>query len=291
MNNKILVFCLLTLTVFSMMVQAENIPLTEQQIQQHGTGKIQLDNGIGVIVFNMSEQTNSLNSEGMISVTNTNEYPVSIQCTVIDTLSVVDLDEQGKPRIHTRISDKVTFTSIPDPGWIHLTEEEFTINPLSTYQLGYSVFIPGIQRENLRSDTGFLCYINVKKISDQTSGAQIGIDYNYKVFLLFTDIVEPVMLNMGVTMSEMFGAFILVLAVMFVGVLYWDKRKNKQTPRVFKDDVRQKPMVNNNVTIEDTSQSNTDVVASPHSDSDDIDKQVDDFFNKNARQRLEDLVG
>jgi len=179
----VLLWLLLGLTNISI---AENIPISEEGIKKIGYDKFGLASGIGVAVFNLTTSTDRLQMTGFLTVSNTYNNSVIITCQLITKLSSVDLDENRQPRLHKVISDHIIFEPIPDVSWITLESENARVNPCSVYNFRYTIDIPLDSGYSFDKDTGYLLYINVKKTIENATGTNIGIAYNYKLFLVFT---------------------------------------------------------------------------------------------------------
>ena len=65
-------FHLLSLTSLSIISVAENVPLSQEGIDKIGLNKIRLENGIGVMVFNLSKESgDTLRGKGFLTLSNT----------------------------------------------------------------------------------------------------------------------------------------------------------------------------------------------------------------------------
>jgi len=210
---------------------AENIPISEEGLEKIGLNKIRLESGIGVIVFNLSKQYDRLEASGYLTMSNTYNSSATISCYVITKLSTVDLDEDGTPRIHKIISDIIIFKPVPDGSWITLEDNKAVIDPYSVYNFRYTV---NIDVEYLRKEAkknnifntseGYLVYINVKKDLGDATGAQIGIDYNYKLFLIFTGELKQE------SFISSFFLLLIIPASVIIGtsLLFHKKKKSKK---------------------------------------------------------------
>jgi len=165
---------------------AENIPISEKGLERIGLNRIRLESGIGVIVFNLSEAPNRLKASGFLTVSNTYNVSVTIKCKIVTKLSDVDLDKDGSYRVHKTISDSITFYPLPDSSLVTLEDDEAVINPYSIYNFRYEVSIPLDEEIEFPNNKGYLLYINVRRGTGDVTGAQICIDYDYKIFLIFT---------------------------------------------------------------------------------------------------------
>lgn len=227
---------------------AENIPISDEGLQKIGLNKIRLENGIGVIVFNLSKTGDYLRSNGYLTMSNTYNTSITMSCDIVTKLSIVDLSENGTPRIHPIISNNTLIKPIPDASWISLEENKATINPFSIYNFNYTVNIP--YNNDFNSKEGYLVYIHITKDMENATGANIGIDYNYKLFIIFT----------GETKQSMFFSqwmIMLLPIVPIIGILFFYKSKKKQhiknpiqnTKTVYNKNHRDKIIVDNDVEI------------------------------------------
>lgn len=181
---------LMLLSSFSIFsVMAENIPYSDNEIEKIGIDQFKILGLYGTHRFNLSEPGSTLFSEGYILFSNTHNTSITISLSTTNTLAIIDLDKNGNPRVHTTISEDIIFKPVPDISWVKLNEAVFTIEPRSQYRAYYTVEMSknsvwkGIDEDTAN---GFLGYIIIKEKKDATSGMNIGIDYRYKVFTLFT---------------------------------------------------------------------------------------------------------
>lgn len=203
---------------------AENIPISEEGLGRIGLNKIRLESGIGVLVFNLTTSTDRLTGDGYLTVSNTYNSSVTIYCQVISKLSSVDLDEERNPRLHKVISDFIIFNPIPDISWITLEDTEAIIDPFSIYNFRYEVDIPLDEEDSFEASRGYLLYIHIRKDLGDVTGAVIGIDYNYKLFLVFTGVIEQ---EQNIALGLFLLLFMPSWVVLGIGfVLY--KRKHKK---------------------------------------------------------------
>ena len=160
---------------------------SEEELANLPNNEFQVLNSIGVHFFDLNER-GYLESEGYVSLSNTYDKSVSVKLEVITgRLSTVDLDDEGNPRTH-KVSDLIYIHPFPKP-WITLSENEIVIPANSWYNVYYTVNIPYEDAwKYIEQDisNGFLGYINVKKGRETTGGMSIGINYNYKIFSLFS---------------------------------------------------------------------------------------------------------
>ena len=160
---------------------------SEEELANLPNNEFQVLNSIGAHFFNLSER-GRLESEGCVSLSNTYDKPVSVKLEVITgQLSTVDLDDEGNPRTH-KVSDSTYIHPFPKP-WIILSEDEIVIPANSWYRIHYTVKIPyedAWKYIEHNTSNGFLGYINIKKGTETTGGMNIGINYNYKIFSLFS---------------------------------------------------------------------------------------------------------
>ena len=225
MNKKVLtvikifmVFALLlSLSIFS--VTAENTPYSDNEIEKIGIDQFKILGLYGTHRFNLSEPGNTLFSEGYILFSNTYNTSITISLSTTNKLSILDLDENGDPRVHNKtvppIHESVVFNPIYDPSWIKLDETVFTIEPRSQYKTYYAIEMPkNSVWKHIDEDTanGFLGYIIIKEKKDANPGMNIGIDYRYKVFTLFT----------GECSSDVFfidPIYFVIFAIVIVGII------------------------------------------------------------------------
>lgn len=202
-----------SLSIFS--VTAENTPYSDNEIEKLGIDQFKILGLYGTHRFNLSKPGSSLFSEGYILFSNTYNTSITILLSTTNKLSILDLDENGTPRIHTKIDKNIVFKPITDKSWIKLNETVFTIEPRSQYKAYYTVEMPknrvwkGIDET---TTNGFLGYIIIKEKKDANPGMNIGIDYRYKVFTLFT----------GECSSDVFfidPIYLIIFAVVIVGII------------------------------------------------------------------------
>jgi len=255
------------LSGISSFCNAENIPISEQGIQDIGPDKVRLESGIGVVVFNLSK--GSYTADGYLTVSNTFNSSVTITCYKIKELSTVDLDENGQPRIHPVISNNIIFEQIPDISWVTLEDSKASIDPYSVYNFRYTVNIP--EGKKFTTDKGYLTYINIKKDVTGESGAQIGIDYNYKLFIVFTG--EPK--EQGLVFSQ-WMLYILIPAIIIGGsLIVFSRRKHKK-----KDIVSTKKPVNNNSVTADNISSVDKHINYRDTDIVNLDNKIDNLLER-----------
>lgn len=207
---------------------AENIPISEEELEKIGLNKIRLESGIGVIMFNLSESSNHLKASGYLTVSNTYNTSITISCQIVTKLSTVDLNEDGTPRIHKTISNIIIFKPVPDGSWITLEKDNALVSPCSIYNFRYIVDIPLDEDTTFSADEGYLVYIHIKKTTENATGMQIGINYNYKLFLIFTGELEQ-----GIVFSTW-----MLIPIPFVigGILFITyKQKRRKDPFKIKD--------------------------------------------------------
>lgn len=220
------------LSSINMNTYAENIPISEEGLQKIGTNKIRLENGIGVIVFNLTKTGDQLLSDGYLTMSNTYNTSVTMHCSIITKLSTVDLDENNEPRIHETISDNIIFKPIPDPSWLTLETNQATIEPFSIYNFRYKVKIPF--QNNFNNSIGYLVYIHITKTMENATGANIGIDYNYKLFIIFT----------GEKNSFVISQYIIyaIPVISIIGLISIYKTKKKHAKKIVKINKKPEPI-------------------------------------------------
>jgi len=215
-----LVFMLLSsFSIFSAM--AENIPYSNDEIEELGYDHFKILGLIGIHKYNLSEQGSTLLSEGYVLFSNTYNTSITISLSTTNTLSIMDLDKNKNPRFHHTISEDTVFKPVPDISWIKLDETVFTIEPYSKYKAYYTVEMPKVDAwESIDENTsnGFLGYIIIKEKKDANSGMNIGIDYCYKVFTLFTG--EYVSDVFFVDPIYFIAAIIVIAGIIVAYVLY-----------------------------------------------------------------------
>jgi len=213
-----MVFMLLSsLSIFS--VTAENTPYSDNEIEKIGIDQFKILGLYGTHRFNLSEPGSSLFSEGYILFSNTYNTSIVISLSTTNKLSILDLGENGDPRVHNRtdppIHESVVFNPIYDTSWIKLNETVFTIEPRSQYRAYYTVEMPKNsvwKHINENTNNGFLGYILIKEKKNANPGMNIGIDYRYKIFTLFT----------GECSSDVFfidPVYLIVFAVVIAGII------------------------------------------------------------------------
>lgn len=215
-----LIFMLLSsFSIFSVM--AENTPYTNDELENLGYSDFRVLGLIGIHNFNLSEYGNMLFSEGYLLFANPSKSPITISLSTKNTLSIMDLDNSKNPRIHTKISEDIIFKPVPDTSWIKLDEPVFTIEPYSKYKAYYTVEMPKVDTWNgigKNTSNGFLGYISIKEKENPEPGGNIGIDYDYKVFTLFTGeyvsnvfFIEPIYL---------IAAIIVIVGIIVAYIVY-----------------------------------------------------------------------
>lgn len=254
---------------------AENIPISEEGLERIGLNKIRLESGIGVIVFNLSKSYDRLKADGYLTVSNTYNTSLIISCRLIISLSPVDIDENGNPRIHPVISDYIIFKPIPDSSWIILEDDKATVNPCSIYNFRYSVDISLTEEHTFEANEGYLVYINVKKDLGDVTGAQVGIEYNYKLFLVFTGEQEQ-----GFVLTQTMMIFILILPGSIIGgvsIFYIRKRRHKEPVTKFEPDTE----IDREVVVEEPIK-----IKVVHDDN--IEHKIDNILERKERERGSD---
>jgi len=246
---------------------AENIPISEDGIEQIGQNKIRLESGIGVIVFDLDKGTGTLSQDGFLTMSNTYNISILMKCNLKTAMSPVDLDENGFPRIHKKISDDIKFSEIPNPSWIQLENDEAVIKPYNIYNFGYTVTIP-YEEVPSNNSIGYLARINIKKQLLDVSGAHIGIDYDYKLFIIFKGSK-----NTEFDMSQLIYVFIPVGIFGVVLFVYKTKHKipRKKPEKIVKKSVS-KPIAKKQKNIEKE-------YKKPDAD---IHKNIDDLLKKSS---------
>lgn len=247
----------------NMSVYAENIPISSSSVEKIGVNKIRLESGIGVLVFDMSEekQGDILRGNGYLTMSNTYNNSFGFTCRVVTVLSTVDLDVDGNNRIHPKINPVIVFKPLPDSSYVTLEDTHAVIEPFSVYHFRYEIRIPICRVLNDRE--GYLFYINIGRDLSNSSGMNIAINYNYKVFIIFTNVEK----NMGTPM----WLFFLVPSCIILCTVVIYRKKNHKIPVKADVTLEPKPRVIDPV-----------VVVEPISDSDsDIHDCIDELLKKN----------
>jgi len=149
-----------------------------------------LDNSIGLHAFDFSKEGEYFCSNGYITIVNSgiNESAEYI-LTISNELNEVDYDEDGNPREHY-VTENVTFDALSNTNWITFEDNKIIIPPEGTYVFKYTIRMSKEEAyKSINKDTsnGFLAYINVKG----KTGNVLGINYNYKMFIVFTGVYNP----------------------------------------------------------------------------------------------------
>ena len=80
------------------------------------------------------------------------------------------------------------------------------------------------ENQDFDVDTGYLLYINIKRDMGDVSGVNIGIDYNYKLFIIFTGKNEQ--------KAEIFKGWMFYLMIPFniisISMVVYIRKKNKK---------------------------------------------------------------
>lgn len=269
-TTMLTIILLLLLVSLSNVSIAENIPISQEGLKKIGLNKIRLESGIGVIVFNLSRADNKLIGEGYLTLSNTFNQSAIIDCKIITRLSPLDLDENGNPRTHEIISNRVIFEEMPDKTWLTLEDKSAKINPLSIYNFRYSVNIPITPDQHFDNDVGYLVYINVRKTLENATGANIGIDYSYKLFLIFDG-----ELSEGLEINSFYLIPIPVVIVGIVFTVYRKKHPKIKTPKAPKK--TPKPEINYTNNIKDARETK---VEKPIAEREKISNKIDSLLEK-----------
>ena len=106
------------------------------------------------------------------------------------------------------------------------------INPYSIYNFRYTVNIPLDEGITFDNNVGYLLYINVRKSIENATGMQIGINYDYKLFVIFTG-----ELKQESDISAFFLLLIIPIGIIAVGAsISFHKRKKSKNTRIILDD-------------------------------------------------------
>lgn len=152
-----------------------------------------LSNGIsissvGVHTFD-NLNTDTLVSDGHITITNQEDIPITISLSTITELKIQDLNITTKePRTHT-VNKTVIMHEAPDNNWISFEQNTITLKPLETKKVHYTLNIPVSELPSYISiKDGMLFYIHIhsQQSDNTTSSASVGEDYDFKVFTIFT---------------------------------------------------------------------------------------------------------
>lgn len=262
----VLLWLLIGLTNISI---AENIPIDKEALSEMKLDHWRLENGIGVIVFNLTTSTNRLHADGYLVVSNTYNSSIIITGQLVTKLSPVDLDENRSYRVHKKISDHIIFKPIPSRSWMTLESDTFIVNPYSVYSFRYTVDISLDSDYSFDKDEGYLMYIIIKKTIENATGANIGIAYSYKLFLVFTGDQQEQ------EQESAFNLWMLIPVPFVIGgavfVVYKKKHKKtyavtpKKTPTAHPVAVK-KPSVNK-----------------PSSNHDDIQRRIDGILERDKQ--------
>jgi len=189
--SAIIILVMLWLPINGLVINsiAGTRPISKKGIEEIGLNKLRLESGIGVLTFDLTEFSNQnrMTGDGFLTISNTYDSNVFLKCSIIvKKLSPPDLDEDGKPRIHPKVSYNITFYPVPTKDWITLENTTATIPPFHVYDFYYHVDIPLTSEwASYNNSNGYLLYINVKKTIENATGANVGIDYSYKLFIIF----------------------------------------------------------------------------------------------------------
>lgn len=269
---------LLLLISFSNLCIAENIPISEEGIKKIGKDKIRLESGIGVLVFELEKIDDKITGEGYLTLSNTYNDSAIIECKLIGKLSPLDLDENGNPRIHKIVSDKIVFDKIPTLSWISLEDDNARINPYSVYNFRYHVEIPITSETSFNESKGYLIYINVRKTLENATGANIGIDYNYKLFLIFKGELDE-----GFILSTY--QMMMIPIPIFVGGIIFSVYKRKKNKKKIKAPKAPKAPIK--VQAENNIINDKPVVTKSAGNSDLIENKIDLLFEKHKKEGYE----
>lgn len=170
---------------------------------------LSLSNSIAIHSFDRLNGNNFV-STGVIIINNQDDEPLTIKLTVIKELSPIDKNyTTGEPRIHS-VSDSVYFHEITTTDWISLDKDQITIPAKSSVEVNYTIDITKEQLpEFIDKTNGFLCYIGVGETSPDNPGANVGINYKFKVFITFPIIEKTPLTN------PLFIFFLSVIVTIF----------------------------------------------------------------------------
>ena len=177
MKTKICLVILLSSILFISYANAVNISLV---------------NSIGVHKFSFDETKNVFVSKGSFPVENQESDTVKITLSVSNELSSSDMGPDGEPRKHS-ISNSVYFYPLENTDWLTFEDDTIIIPGNSRKMVNYSIEVPMNELpEYINKTTGFLAYINIncERASTSGSGASVGINYNFKVFVTFSEDIK-----------------------------------------------------------------------------------------------------
>ena len=195
-------------------------------------------------------------------------------------MNPLDLDVNGSERAHKVISNTTVFYHIPNIKWVVLEDESATVNPFSVYNFHYKVRIP-YDKAPSNTSIGYILRINIKRQLVNVTGMNIGIEYDYKLFIIFTGkkIVE----------SSINGYYFIPLPFILAGVfLFFHKRKKLG---IVKTKKKEKTIKRRNIDkpLEKTVFDKPVVSVKPvDNDLVDLHKHIDDILSKSHTHRGED---
>jgi len=156
---------------------------------------ISMSNGIGIHEFDLAD-SGDLISDGFIEITNRLNKSAIIVLSTSNNIFSVDLGPNNKPRTHILgfEGDKanVTFEALPDISWIKIENTEYTLKPYEKILIDYKVVFSRSElvQYNVSTSRGFLGYIYIKS----TGGSQINVNYRYKMFIIFEETINTVLI-------------------------------------------------------------------------------------------------
>lgn len=223
----VLAILFLSLSSFSIASNAENIPLSEEGILKIGLDKVRLESSIGVIVFNLTTEGNNLEASGYFTISNTFNTSVSVSCKKVIKLSTVDLNETtGLPRVHHKIIENVYMYPFPTDLWVTLESDKAIIEPFSVYNYRYTIKIP--IDIDFNKNKGYLMYLNIGKDLGSATGAQIGINYDYKLFIIFTGEKQGFTLSLG---NMLIPIIIIAIITVIIALFALIRRRRHNAPK------------------------------------------------------------
>jgi len=192
-------------------------------------GDIMVSGGVGTHTFNLSEPGDYIISDGSFTITNTMDEDVDIQLIIDDALKPVDLGEEGRPRTHTPTGGRLAY-HIPDTSWIQLKNETEILPAQSIIKIEYTI---RVNIEDLYEaldgniNKSYLCYINARGVSTKA----IGINYDHKVFLVFTGEFRKISLTTNL-LPLFLGLFFMTITIICIifSLVMKNKKDKKKVP-------------------------------------------------------------
>ena len=167
------------IVVLAMILLLSSLPISTN------ASNLSLSNSIAVHSFDTLNGNNFV-SHGVVIINNQDTEPVTIKLILVKELSSIDKNiTTGEPRIHS-VSDSIYFHEIPTTEWISFNDTYITIPPQTSSKINYTIDIPKEELPSFINKTnGFLCYIGIGETTPDNPGANIGVNYKFKVFITF----------------------------------------------------------------------------------------------------------